>query len=31
MEFVEDVVTWVLAFLVADLVILAVKRIWRGR
>ncbi len=26
-EFIEDVLTWVIAFFVADLVILAVKRL----
>lgn len=30
MEFIEDVLTWVIAFFVADLVILAVKRL-RGK
>lgn len=30
MEFIEDIATWVIAFFVADLVILAVKRL-RGK
>ena len=30
MEFIEDVLTWVIAFFVADLVILVVKRL-RGK